>query len=267
MKKKPLNKPKAMTMSIPFRILMSLAASALLMPGLACADIHSDLNLTFSREGRNDESGYLVGDITNSSTRHYGCVELRFSLTRQSGRPPTVISFKVRGIGPRTRVPFRYALPYPTGFTLKSMQLCPATRATPPPPRHGAAQPRPTTPPPPSVRRAPASPPAPSGGLCSIYGRATGVPVRARTQLNGPIETFYLKQVGVYVNNGRMPASVSNLDSQGAYRLENLPVGQSLRLEPLGVGWRYDQRGKTVRCSRSGQSLRVDIHIDGITID
>jgi hypothetical protein len=79
-------------LSLP--IYMCLTAGGLLVPGLACADIHSDLKLTFSREGRNDESGYLVGHITNSSTRRYGCVELRFSLTRQSGRPPTVISFK-----------------------------------------------------------------------------------------------------------------------------------------------------------------------------
>ena len=91
--------------------------------------------------------------------------------------------------------------------------------------------------------------------------------VRARTRPNGPLETFDLKQVGVYVNNGRMPVSVSNLNSQGAYRLENLPVGQSLRLEPSGLGWRYDRQGKTVSCSRSGQNLRVDIHIEGITID
>ena len=93
------------------------------------------------------------------------------------------------------------------------------------------------------------------------------MPVRARTRPTGPLETFELRQVGVYVGDAPAPVSVANLDARGGYRITNLPVGRSLRLEPMGLGWRYDSRGKTVRCARAGQTLRVDIHIDGVMID
>jgi hypothetical protein len=102
--------------------------------------------------------------------------------------------------------------------------------------------------------------------FCTVLGRVTGTPVQTRLLPNGPIETFELKQVGVFVPGERTPKFKTRVDRHGQYRFRQLPAGQEFRVAPLGWNWRYDRRNERVSCG-AGQSLRVNFHIVGVFVD
>jgi hypothetical protein len=261
--------------------LLTLAAASFLISGPALAqqpDLESDLLVSFRGEGGPDGPGDIVGTVTNRSERRYGCVELLFKLSKTQGDLPAIVLVQVRNLAPKAQVPYRHGLPYRTGFRLLGMRVCAARPASPPPPPTGAnpAHPaprpapmpdqRPGPPPPPVVRHSPPTTPTVQRERCTIYGHVTGVPVRARTQLNGPLTSFRLERIGLRVGAESDTRFSTRVDEQGNYRFADLPGGTSMEVVPLGLGWRYDRSNKSVWCA-GNRSFRIDIHIDGISID
>jgi len=101
---------------------------------------------------------------------------------------------------------------------------------------------------------------------CTIFGRVTGTPVRARLSPNGPLETFKLTHVGVFVPGESRPKFTTGVDRHGRYKFPRMPGDQEFRVAPLGGGWRYDRRNERVSCD-PGRSFRVDFHIAGVLVD
>jgi hypothetical protein len=226
----------------------------------------SDLDVAFSVDDGGSRPGSIVGRVTNRSQRHYPCVELRFRLTRTVRERPAFVTVRVQNIAPRAVVPYRHALPYRSGISLAEVSSCRASPAPAPPPPPRRSDERHSGAPPPVVAPGPATPGTTTRqSHCSVFGRITGTPVRARTQLNGPLVTFELSLVEALVGAEREPRFRTGVNDRGYYRFQRLPAGQSIRIIPVGP-LRYDRDGATVRCV-GGKSLRLDIPIEGVMID
>ncbi|MEF8722366.1 hypothetical protein E4Q23_05035 [Candidatus Accumulibacter phosphatis] len=101
---------------------------------------------------------------------------------------------------------------------------------------------------------------------CRIFGKVSGTPVRIRLSPAGPLETFKLTHVGVFVPGERQPALSTRVDAQGSYSFPNVPGNQEFRVGPLGPNWLYEDSNERVSCL-AGKSFRVDFAIKGVRAD
>jgi len=327
---------------LAYAISLSVAGTSLVVDQAVAADFDPkrDLRVTFSSEGTETGAGFVVGQVTNVSSRDFSCIVLEFGLStrfdqRQEGQPSRrlgTLPVEVRNLGSRMGAFFREPLPFPAGFGLNNIRHCETDTA------QDAALPRivsfsviPN-----SVKRGEfvsffwevrnaervrlfddfgeiesrimlpngefGWPLSESGAysesvdksityklvaenrdgrktarsvtvrlvkakqFCTVLGRVTGTPVRVRLLPNGPLETFRLKQVGVFVPGERTPKFRTRVDRNGQYKFQRLPAGQEFRIAPLGWNWRYDRRNEMISC-RAGQSVRVNFHIVGVFSD
>jgi hypothetical protein len=101
---------------------------------------------------------------------------------------------------------------------------------------------------------------------CRIFGKVSGTPVRIRLSPTGPLETFKLTHVGVFVPGERQPALSTRVDAQGRYSFPTVPGNQEFRVGPLGPNWLYEDSKERVSCL-AGKSFRVDFAIKGVRAD
>ncbi|MEF8733635.1 MAG: hypothetical protein V5B40_17515 [Candidatus Accumulibacter meliphilus] len=101
---------------------------------------------------------------------------------------------------------------------------------------------------------------------CRIFGKVSGTPVRIRLSPKGPLETFKLTHVGVFVPGEGQPTLSTRVNAQGGYSFPAVPGNQEFRVVPLGPNWLYEDSNERVSCL-AGKSFRVDFAIKGVRAD
>jgi len=101
---------------------------------------------------------------------------------------------------------------------------------------------------------------------CRIFGKVSGTPVRIRLSPAGPLETFKLTHVGVFVPGEGQPTLSTRVNAQGGYSFPAVPGNQEFRVGPLGPNWLYEDSNERVSCL-AGKSFRVDFAIKGVRAD
>lgn len=268
-------------------------------------DFEQDLSVSFSsRRDKPEDAGYAVGKLINKSDRAYPCVRIEFNLStrfdrRQAGETPRslgVLATEVKDVQPHSETSYEEELPFPAGFGLKSISVCPERPSTPdretkphrplpteaspptkgPPPTKGSppTKGRPPKGPPPKRPLPPKTPPPPKAppptkapppsettpGTCNLSGQLTGdwkQSIKERPQ--DPASTWVVP-IGVFRHEGRNAVTGATVSGQGRYLVKDLPAGKKYLVKP---SWTSVPAESVVTCVRGKTHETATFRITG----